>query len=397
MKDTQCILAYTSLYVNPDGLVRPCCVADNFEEKLQWSDYDNVMDLLNSKQFKKLREDMDNGITPKPCDICFKKGNTLKDVWNNNWKEKFDDPELFNEDYSINKLQYLDVRFSNLCNFKCRMCGPTLSSSWLDDLIEIYGVGMNNLYSKHYKIGEDPVNKFSDEDLNYIEHLYIAGGEPFINEDVFKLIDRFSEDQAKNINVYINSNLSNLKYKQIDILEALKKFKNVIIGCSCDGYGKVGEFQRTGFVSEKFFDNIKKIADFNLTHPNVNAEIEYTITMMNVFHTFDFIDYVLDNNYTKKDLIHIHWATTPYWFAVGAAPTEFKNKVIDYINENLSKKEYYSKTVSIMNDFINHLKIDSSIIRGNQTKNDLKEYLEKLDSMRNTDYKEICPWIEIMF
>jgi hypothetical protein len=50
-----------------------------------------------------------------------------------------------------------------------------------------------------------------------------------------------------------------------------------------------------------------------------------------------------------------------------------------------------------MNDFINHLKIDSSIIRGNQTKNDLKEYLEKLDSMRNTDYKEICPWIEIMF
>ncbi len=144
---------------------------------------------------------------------------------------------------------------------------------------------MNNLYSKHYKIGEDPVNKFSDEDLNYIEHLYIAGGEPFINEDVFKLIDRFSEDQAKNINVYINSNLSNLKYKQIDILEALKKFKNVIIGCSCDGYGKVGEFQRTGFISEKFFDNIKKIADFNLTHPNVNAEIEYTITMMNVFHT----------------------------------------------------------------------------------------------------------------
>jgi hypothetical protein len=142
---------------------------------------------------------------------------------------------------------------------------------------------------------------------------------------------------------------------------------------------------------------MKKISDFNLTNPNVNAEIEYTITMMNIFHTFDFIDYVLENNYTKKDLIHIHWATTPYWFAVGAAPIEFKNKVIDYINENLSKKEYYSKIVTIMNDFINHLKIDSSLIRGNQNKDDLKEYLEKLDSMRNTDYKEICPWIEIMF
>ena len=45
---------------------------------------------------------MDNGITPKPCDICFKKGNTLKDVWNNNWKDKFEDPTLFNEDYSVN-------------------------------------------------------------------------------------------------------------------------------------------------------------------------------------------------------------------------------------------------------------------------------------------------------
>ena len=397
MKETQCILAYTSLYVNPDGLVRPCCVADNFEESLSWSDYDNVMDILNSKQFKKLRQDMDNGTPPKACDICFKKGNTLKDVWNNNWKDKFDDPKLINEDYSVNKLQYLDVRFSNLCNFKCRMCGPTLSSSWYDDLIEIYGEGVSNTFSKHYKIGEDPVNKFSDEDLNYIEHLYFAGGEPFINEDVFKLINRFSEEQSKKINVYINTNLSNLKYKNIDILETLKKFKHVTIGCSCDGYGKVGEFQRTGFISDKFFENMKKISDFNLIHPNVNAEIEYTITMMNVFHIFDFIDYVLDNEYIKKELIHIHWATTPYWFAVGASPKEFKDKVIDYVNENLNKKDYGYKITNVMNEFISHLNIDSAIIRGNATKNDLKLYLEKLDNMRNTNYKEICPWIEIMF
>ena len=30
-------------------------------------------------------------------------------------------------------LKYWDFRFSNLCNYKCRTCGPEFSSSWIPD------------------------------------------------------------------------------------------------------------------------------------------------------------------------------------------------------------------------------------------------------------------------
>jgi sulfatase maturation enzyme AslB (radical SAM superfamily) len=397
MKPSQCILAYTSLYVDPNGSIRPCCISGQFEDDLKFDDKQTIDELFNSEQFKKLRSDMDSGVIPRNCDVCFKQGNTLKDNWNKMWGHKFDDKTLINEDYTVNRLEYLDVRFSNLCNFKCRMCGPSLSSSWYDDIEELYGKGANKQNTKILKIGEDPVNKFTDDDLKHIRHLYLAGGEPFINDDVFKLLDRFTEEQSKEINMYINTNLSTLKYKDRDVLETLKKFNNVIIGCSCDGYGKVGEFQRTGFISDKFFDNIGKIVEFTKTYKNVYAEIEYTITMMNIFHIFDFIEYVTSNNYLKEDKIHFHWATTPYYFAVAAAPNDFKEKVINYIDENLNKKEYCDEIVNVMNTFKNYVRIDSSAIKLDNHKNDLKSHMMKLDVMRNTNYKEICPWIEVMF
>ena len=33
---------------------------------------------------------------------------------------------------------FYDVRFGNLCNLKCRMCGPTDSDQWYDDYVTIY-------------------------------------------------------------------------------------------------------------------------------------------------------------------------------------------------------------------------------------------------------------------
>lgn len=397
MKDTQCVLAYTSIYVEPDGEVRPCCISAPFEKKLYWNDYPTINELFNAEQFKEIRKQMDEGITPRMCDVCFKQGNTLKNDWNKMWGHKLTDITLVNGDYSVNRLEYVDVRFSNLCNFKCRMCGPTLSSSWYDDLVEIYGEGISNKFQKTLKIGIDPVDKFTDDDLKDVKHLYLAGGEPFINEDVFKFLDRFDERLAKNINMYINTNLSTLKYKDRDVLEVLSKFKYVTIGCSCDGYGSVGEYQRTGFNSDKFFNNLSKIVEYRKTHDNIKPEIEFTITMMNVFHIFDFIEYVTSNGYLDEEYIHFHWATTPPHYSVGASPLDFKEKVLKYVDDNLENGKYSVKLRENLANFKDFVNIDASIIKEGQNKVDLRSLLMRLDIMRNTNYKDICPWIEVMF
>ena len=46
--DKRCVLAYTSMYIEPDGKIRPCCVAGDFEEELNFNDYDTIPEIYNA-------------------------------------------------------------------------------------------------------------------------------------------------------------------------------------------------------------------------------------------------------------------------------------------------------------------------------------------------------------
>lgn len=396
MSDKKCILAFTALYVAPNGDVRPCCISKPFKNPVKWKENSTIEEMYNSEQFKQLRKDMVDGIEPDTCDYCFKRGHNLRNSWNQNWKDKLNDINLYNEDYSINKLQYLDIRYSNLCNFKCRMCAPDLSSAWFEDYVEIHGEQVKNRLTKFIEIGDDSVTKFTEKDLEGVEHLYFAGGEPFINEDFYKMIDRFPPEVAKNMSVYINTNLSTLYYKKNSILNVLKKFKKVGIGTSCDGYGEIGEYQRTGFSHETFCKNFKELLEYSKIHRNITVEIECTITTINVFHIFDFVEFLKSNFQLDESAIHCHYAITPYYWSVNAAPAAFRKKVINYINDNLhtlqNGKKLKNSIISFL-DFVN-LEFNNTF---NEKEIDIRKYVYTLDILRNTNYKEVCPWIEELF
>ena len=80
----------------------------------------------------------------------------------------------------------------------------------------------------------------------------VGGGEPFIRDDFWKLIDTFKDEQKKDISFYCNTNGSVTKYKGESIMDKLNKFKDVDIGVSLDGYGDIGEYQRTGMKQKRF-------------------------------------------------------------------------------------------------------------------------------------------------
>ena len=82
-------------------------------------------------------------------------------------------------------LRYWDFRFSNVCNFKCRSCGPELSSGWAKDHTK-----RNELLG--YPIDVKDLTKPDrlamlweqiEPSFPYVEEIYFAGGEPLIMED----------------------------------------------------------------------------------------------------------------------------------------------------------------------------------------------------------------------
>ena len=154
------------------------------------------------------------------CTACYRdedSGNSSFRKHSNEQFEKYIDNAIAttNIDGTIDdfKLRYLDVRWSNICNFKCRMCGPGLSSSWYDDYIAIHGKRGQEFLDERIFKHTDPMSKFTPEDLDTVEHLMIGGGEPFITEDFWKLIDSFSNEQKKQISFYGNTNGSVTKFK----------------------------------------------------------------------------------------------------------------------------------------------------------------------------------------
>ena len=411
--DKRCVLAYTSMYIEPDGKIRPCCIAGDFEDELNFNDYDTIPEIYNSPQMRSLRKSMEDGDPLSVCDICFKGNNTLMPYWNENWKHKLQDPNLSDENQNVKSLDYLDARFSNICNFKCRMCGPGLSSSWEDDFIAIKGERGKRHIDEMTMIHADPVSKFTAEDLQKIEHMNVGGGEPWITSDFWKLIDSFTDEQKSQITMYVNTNGSVVKFKGESIMDKLVKFKQVVIGVSCDGFGKIVEYQRTGFKQERFDKNFSHMVDYCKDKDNLILTLEYTITNMNAFHLQDFIFYIKDKwPEIGYEGIHAHWATTPKFYAPALAPYPLKKDIIEYfkkirsnprkdgIKYNVGKINEYTTNYSSnidqsIDSFLDHMhNADIEAIKKlgpNLDDVDPKHFHDILDQRREENWKDVVP------
>jgi len=392
LKDSICILPFLHLFVRTDGLVAPCCISDGWDISVNEGDIDDV---INHPKFLELRKQMLDGEKPKVCDICFKNGHGMRNDFNNLWEritgKSYVDlsQELVDEDYKISKLKSTDLRFSNLCNFSCRMCAPIYSTNWYEDAKIVYPNHVVNMDNKSIKIGDNFVQKL-DKHTNNLNWVYLAGGEPLIMDETFQYLEQLLPN-AKECEIVINTNLSNLMYKKIDILDLLSNFKNCHMVVSCDGYGEMGEYIRTGFSHEKFFTNVRKLRDLSKTkYHSINFSFNFTISIFNVFHIFDFIDYIKQEDLFSDNLM-TQWVTYPYHLSVGNTSEEFKDKVRNFITDNIKKNPTLTQKIKEdLNNFINYL----NVFEPTRTEHNTLDFVKKLDVLRNSDFRNTSPWIE---
>ena len=112
------------------------------------------------------------------------------------------------------KPTYLDIRFGNLCNFKCRMCGPESSTSWYKDSKLSFSKTVDP-YTNNIALWNDMPNI-----IPHVSDIYFAGGEPFVQDGHYKLLNFIIDSgYSKNINLQYNTNLSYTKYKNHNLLE----------------------------------------------------------------------------------------------------------------------------------------------------------------------------------
>ena len=248
----------------------------------------NPSALHNTKHKKYKRREMLEGKRPSECEYCWKvedNSTSFSDrVFKSEepWSQPFLD-EISNLSWRENyNPKYVEVAFSNACNFKCSYCGPMFSSKWIEEVEKHGGYPTTDSFNSLEQIkaeGKLPY-KHSDEnpyvdafwdwwpDLYRDLHTFrITGGEPLLAKDTWKVLDYIIEQENpnKNLHLAINSNLGvpdNLIdrfIEKINKIESEGRVSDFVIFTSVDGWGKQAEYGRNGLDFDKFWQNIDKI------------------------------------------------------------------------------------------------------------------------------------------
>jgi len=244
---------------------------------------------LHNTQFKKLkRKEMLEGKRPAECDYCWKVEDNSNEFSDRTfkssepWSLPFYD-EIKNANWRDNHFpKYLEIAFSNACNFKCSYCSPSFSSQWVQE-IERFGAypTTDNFNDIKWMIEQDKMPIKNSEENPYVEsfwqwwpelydnlhHFRITGGEPLLAKDTWEVLDFIinTPNPNKKLNLSINSNLGvpdELINKFIDKMNKISdegRVNELVIFTSVDGWGEQAEYGRHGLVFNKFWDNLNKI------------------------------------------------------------------------------------------------------------------------------------------
>ena len=407
---TMCVLPWNHLYAAPDGYVRPCCVSNpdpyhRGEENLSEVD---VPTALNSPSMKLVRKQMVMGLKPKTCSNCYEServhGHSDRLDKNESYEleNKLDYlSSITNIDGSINKfeIQYIDIRFSNLCNFRCRMCSHRFSSSWYEEAIELHDdiewFLSDNLDEKVVQIDKygDLWDKLEPY-LGGLEYIYFAGGEPLVTEYHYKILEKLIE--IKNFpQLHYNTNLSKLKYKQYDLLEMWKYFPSIMLSVSLDGSKEQGEYIRKGMKWDIILKSREIIRE---KCPRVNISVHCVLQVTNSLHFIKFFTELLRTNFVDNPTeVSIDCLSWPNFQSVTILPENVKDRVKRRVG--VFKKwiinEYPHTNDHLLNELDNFVDYMYS--------KDHTDYLpiyfdnmKKLDKIRNENLLNVFPELKVL-
>ena len=289
VSESFCIMPWTHLHTWPNGNVFPCCLADS-NHPIGNLKRHTLEQIWNSPDLKKIRTQFLKGEQPAVCKRCYMQEEmgtpSFRISSNNQWSHHIDKAvETTQEDGTDNnfKLNYWDFRFSNVCNLRCRMCGPELSSSWYADQIKFYGSSTTSQALIHMNDGSlEDIMVYVDRFINEVEEIYFAGGEPLIMEEHYRILEMLIAAGNTKCRIRYNTNFSRIKYRGVNLFDdILVHLRDWQICASIDGTGAIGEYIRTGLHYTGWLHNFRQ-GLAHARHPR-QMRLDFTLTLPGMF------------------------------------------------------------------------------------------------------------------
>ena len=405
-----CILPWIHMHVWPNGNAMPCCIADSDNPFGNLKD-NSIEEVWNSDKYKELRLAMLKGEKLDTCRRCYELEDSTY-IWtlrknHNQWfgEKHFDLVEKTNLDGSIDefRMAYLDIRFSNICNMKCRSCGPELSSQHAKEFKDLYGEHeLARMLKNDGKIVVNIAkeNNFWNDLTKYlpdIEEVYFAGGEALITDEHYQILDYWLENNKRDVRLRYTTNFSNFRYKQKSIIDYWQEFLDIQVSASLDCNGYRAEYSRNGTLWSTIERNRQEMLE---RVPHVHFELTPTVSLYNAWNWPDFhMDWV-ERGLVDIENCRLNMLTGPDFMRIDNIPEsvkiELRAKYLDYKSWAFEKiKDRVANKPSIIKDVIG--KIDSVVQfmnTGTLNEQKLKQFIENnnnLDRYRKENFWAVFP------
>lgn len=444
MNQKFCPVPWSYVALKNNGDFRVCCHANTSDEKglLRKTDQtkfniatDSIAEARQSQLMNEVRLSMLNNEAHSTCIRCDKEDAAGMHSRRQYEKERASSVisleearEITNADGRLQlektPVRFMDLRFGNRCNLKCRMCGPTDSEFWYDDYVKVWQQTMFTDGSEEVHLSKNTKGKWTVETQQYkwvdeesswneikanlseLEYIYIVGGEPLLVVGHVEILKEcISRDLARKITLEYNTNLTLLPD---EVLELWRHFKQVRIGISIDGIKKVNDYIRSPSKWEQIEFNLKKLLIYNL---NDNFEIWFSLTYQayNAYHIVEVFEWIKNEFlFSKKASVYkiklkTHPLHRPDHLSVKILPQKNKDELAfiykNYIRKLEVERQQYAdskrfnkfvdSTSATLNSFLSFMK-DEDLSSHLDT---FLRFTKELDNIRSEKITEVVPEI----
>jgi radical SAM protein with 4Fe4S-binding SPASM domain len=407
-KDTICAIPWMHLNFEPNGKVVPCCLTSHHNYFAGDLNNQTIEEIWNSDNMKLLRKQMINGERPKICDTCWNKEDVTGVSGRHYHNRDFPDvlkkiPDITLEDGTCTEmdLKYWDFRFSNLCNLKCRSCGPRYSSAWVPDAKKLGYTDQEKVWN--IEAVEDKTNvDFLEDQIDNVKRIYFAGGEPLLMPEHWQILDKLVEKKRFDVKLSYNTNCSTLEYGKKNVIDYWKQWDlgKLEVWPSLDEIGERAELIRSGTIWSKVEANLKELAK----HDNIILRPGMTIGAWNVRRLPQIITYLTDlgvirrhpviHQYINYNNFFINLLDHPKHYHVNILPDDYRNDTITELEIFIAdyNKKYSTDISSIFTQIIHELKQPFNLEAA-------KKFIHvsgQVDRLRNEDIFKTVPEMEVV-
>lgn len=296
----------------------------------------------------------------------------------------------------------IEIYFSNLCNMSCIYCDGNYSTTWNDEERRFNGYSTNPEFFERYTVFDqdryrnlvEKMFSWLDRNYHHLTDLHILGGEPFIQDEAFRLIDFMetrSDSRLQNLLFSTNLKIENVRFrKALDQLMRLNdtgKIRNIVINPSIDCWGPEIEYIRTGLNMARWEENFSMLVS---EYEPLTVNLHCTMTSLSI-KSMDRLTNLV-NNYNANR--HKNKATVSFsivdgrnFLHPGIFPRGFFDSDFDRIMQTFDDP-VSKERLSGLQLFINDCQPRPDLV----TK--LKRFLTIIDERRGLDWRKTFEWLE---